>query len=54
MRVVGAVGLCLGAALFLIAGKGPFEGPVGLLVGSLGGCVLSAVGGIFFGKSFLE
>lgn len=54
IRGISAVAIGCGVILFLVAGKGLFEGPVGLMVSSLGGCLLTAVGGVLLGRSFLS
>ena len=53
-RVAGGVALLLAVIVFLLAGEGPLEGPVGLAIGVGFGSVLSVVGGILIGKSVLE
>ena len=53
-RVAGGVALLVAMIVFLLAGEGPLEGPVGLALGVGFGSVLSIVGGILIGKSVLE
>ena len=53
-RVTGGVALLVAVIVFLLAGEGPLEGPVGLAIGVGFGSVLSVVGGILIGKSILE
>jgi archaellum biogenesis ATPase FlaH len=53
-RVAGGVSLLLAVIVFLLAGEGPLEGPVGLAIGVVFGSLLSVLGGVLIGKSVLE
>lgn len=53
-RVAGGVALLVAMIVFLLAGEGPLEGPVGLAIGVGFGSLLSIVGGVLIGKSVLE
>lgn len=53
-RVAGGVSLLLAMIVFLLAGEGPLEGPVGLAIGVGFGGMLSVVGGVLIGKSVLD
>lgn len=52
--MAGGVALLVAMIVFLLAGEGPLEGPVGLAIGVGFGSLLSIVGGVLIGKSVLE
>ena len=53
-RVAGGILLLLALVAFLLAGEGPLEGPVGLAIGLIAGCVFSVLGGLLIGRSILD
>lgn len=53
-RIAGIIALVLGLLIYLLAGNGPLEGPVGLSVGLVGGTVFCIGGGVLIGKSVLD
>lgn len=53
-RVAGIIALVVGLFIFLLAGNGPLEGPVGLVIALLGGTFFSIGGGVLIGKSILD
>lgn len=54
LRGISVALIGCGVLLFLVVGVGFFEGPVALMVGSLGGCLFTAVGGVLLGRSFFS
>lgn len=53
-RFLGLLGVITGTILLIAASMGAFEGPIALMVTSLAGVTLMAVGGIVLAKSYLD
>jgi hypothetical protein len=53
-RAFGILGVVAGTLLLAAVGLGVFENPIGLMVTSLSGIAMLAVGGLVLARSFLD
>lgn len=53
-RIAGGVLLLLAIFIYLLAGEGPLDGPVGLAIGLIAGSIFAVLGGVLIGRSVLD